>query len=124
MKAENLFIKNGYVCFRQQSKLGFDIFWTLRNTGWAAYAGEDWPLIEKNVDPFTLFIPLCKTGSFRLPRYHDLRDAERCMIRRTPVSEIDVMVHDLKSEEASDINNRGKEAQIEYLLGQIPIKEE
>ncbi len=31
--------------------------------------------------------------------------------------ELDEIVHDLKSEEAAEINNQGKEAQIEYILG-------
>jgi hypothetical protein len=31
--------------------------------------------------------------------------------------ELDEIVHDLKSEEAAEINNRGKDAQIEYILG-------
>jgi ribosomal protein L29 len=31
--------------------------------------------------------------------------------------ELDEIVHDLKAEEAAEINNRGKEAQIEYILG-------
>jgi hypothetical protein len=30
--------------------------------------------------------------------------------------ELDEIVHDLKSEEAAEINNQGKEAQIEYIL--------
>jgi predicted house-cleaning noncanonical NTP pyrophosphatase (MazG superfamily) len=30
--------------------------------------------------------------------------------------ELDEIVHDLKAEEAADINNRGKEAQIDYIL--------
>lgn len=33
------------------------------------------------------------------------------------VEELDEMVHDLKGEEAAAINNAGKEAQIEYILG-------
>ena len=31
--------------------------------------------------------------------------------------DLDEIVHDLKSQEASDINNAGKEAQIEYITG-------
>ncbi len=31
--------------------------------------------------------------------------------------ELDEIVHDLKAEEAAGINNQGKEAQIEYILG-------
>jgi len=31
--------------------------------------------------------------------------------------ELDEIVHDLKAEEAAEINNQGKEAQIEYILG-------
>ena len=31
--------------------------------------------------------------------------------------ELDEIVHDLNSEEAAEINNQGKEAQIEYILG-------
>ena len=30
--------------------------------------------------------------------------------------ELDEIVHDLKAEEAAEINNQGKEAQIEYIL--------
>lgn len=31
--------------------------------------------------------------------------------------ELDEMVHDLKGEEAAEINNGGRDAQIKYLLG-------
>ncbi len=31
--------------------------------------------------------------------------------------ELDEIVHDLKAEEAAEINNQGKEAQIECILG-------
>ncbi len=30
--------------------------------------------------------------------------------------ELDEIVHDLKAEEAAEINNQGKEAQVEYIL--------
>ena len=36
--------------------------------------------------------------------------------KATP-EELDEWVHDVKSKEASGINNQGKEAQINYLLG-------
>ena len=32
--------------------------------------------------------------------------------------DLDELVHDLKAEEASGINNAGREAQIEYILGE------
>ncbi len=32
--------------------------------------------------------------------------------------DLDELVHDLKAEEASVINNAGREAQIEYILGE------
>ena len=32
-------------------------------------------------------------------------------------AELDEMVHDLKAQEAAEINNQGKEAQISYILG-------
>jgi len=32
--------------------------------------------------------------------------------------ELDEMVHDLKSKEAAEINNGGKDAQINYILGE------
>ena len=38
--------------------------------------------------------------------------------------QLDEIVHDLKSTEAADINNRGRNAQIEYIIGQPPIDEQ
>jgi hypothetical protein len=32
--------------------------------------------------------------------------------------DLDELVHDLKSEEAAAINNRGREAQVAYILGE------
>ena len=37
-------------------------------------------------------------------------------LEKATQEELDELVHDMKSEEAADINNRGKEAQINYLL--------
>ena len=34
------------------------------------------------------------------------------------IEDLDELVHDLKAEEASVINNAGREAQIEYILGE------
>ena len=31
--------------------------------------------------------------------------------------ELDEIVHDIKGQEAAEINNQGKEAQIDYLMG-------
>ncbi len=33
--------------------------------------------------------------------------------------ELDEMVHDLKAQEAAEVNNQGREAQISYILGDL-----
>jgi ribosomal protein L29 len=43
-------------------------------------------------------------------------DYTREQLEAMTEEELDETVHDLKSEEAAEINNRGKEAQIEYIL--------
>jgi ribosomal protein L29 len=44
-------------------------------------------------------------------------DYTREQLEQMSEEELDEIVHDLKSEEAAEINNQGKEAQIEYILG-------
>ncbi len=44
-------------------------------------------------------------------------DYTREQLKGMTEEELDEIVHDLKSEEAAEINNQGKEAQIEYILG-------
>jgi Glu-tRNA(Gln) amidotransferase subunit E-like FAD-binding protein len=43
-------------------------------------------------------------------------DYTREQLEAMTEEELDEIVHDLKSEEAAEINNRGKEAQIQYIL--------
>ena len=44
-------------------------------------------------------------------------DYIREQLEKMTEEELDEIVHDLKSEEAAEINNQGREAQIEYILG-------
>ena len=44
-------------------------------------------------------------------------DYTREQLEQMTEEELNEIVHDLKSEEAAEINNRGKDAQIEYILG-------
>lgn len=44
-------------------------------------------------------------------------DYTREQLEQMPEEALDEIVHDLKSEEAAEINNQGKETQIEYILG-------
>lgn len=44
-------------------------------------------------------------------------DYTREQLEAMTEEELDEIVHDLKSEEAAEINNQGKEGQIEYILG-------
>lgn len=39
-------------------------------------------------------------------------------LMQLPQEELEEMVHDLKGEEAAEINNQGKDAQVAYLLGE------
>jgi hypothetical protein len=43
-------------------------------------------------------------------------DYTREQLEAMTEEELDEIVHDLKSEEAAEINNRGKDPQIEYIL--------
>ncbi len=43
-------------------------------------------------------------------------DYTREQLEAMTEGELDEIVHDLKSEEAAEINNQGKDAQIEYIL--------
>jgi ribosomal protein L29 len=43
-------------------------------------------------------------------------DYTREQLEAMSEEELDEIVHDLKIEEAAEINNRGKEAQIQYIL--------
>jgi hypothetical protein len=40
-------------------------------------------------------------------------------LKAMSIEELDELVHDFKGNEAADINNSGKEAQINYILGEI-----
>jgi ribosomal protein L29 len=42
-------------------------------------------------------------------------DYSREQLEAMTEEELDEIVHDLKAEEAAEINNRGKEAQIQYI---------
>ena len=42
---------------------------------------------------------------------------DRAELEQKTQEELDDLVHDAKGEEAAEINNQGKEAQIDYLLG-------
>ncbi len=44
-------------------------------------------------------------------------DYSREQLEAMTEEELDEIVHDLKAEEAAEINNQGKEAQIDYILG-------
>jgi hypothetical protein len=44
-------------------------------------------------------------------------DYTREQLEAMTEEDLDEIVHDLKAEEAAEINNRGKEAQIEYIMG-------
>ncbi|MGO9621598.1 MAG: hypothetical protein ACLPT6_09355 [Desulfobaccales bacterium] len=44
-------------------------------------------------------------------------DYTRERLEQMSEEELDEIVHDLKAEEAAEINNRGKEAQIDYIMG-------
>ncbi len=44
-------------------------------------------------------------------------DYTREQLEAMTEEELDEIVHDLKAEEAAEINNQGKEAQIDYILG-------
>jgi ribosomal protein L29 len=44
-------------------------------------------------------------------------DYTREQLEAMTEEELDEIVHDLKAEEAAEINNQGKEAQITYILG-------
>ena len=44
-------------------------------------------------------------------------DYTRERLEQMGEEELDEIVHDLKGEEAAEINNRGKDAQIEYIMG-------
>jgi ribosomal protein L29 len=43
-------------------------------------------------------------------------DYTREQLEAMTEEELDEIVHDLKAEEAAEINNRGKDAQVEYIL--------
>jgi len=43
-------------------------------------------------------------------------DYSREQLEAMTEEELDEIVHDLKAEEAAEINNQGKEAQIDYIL--------
>jgi ribosomal protein L29 len=43
-------------------------------------------------------------------------DYTREQLEAMTEEELDEIVHDLKAEEAAEINNQGKEAQIDYIL--------
>jgi ribosomal protein L29 len=43
-------------------------------------------------------------------------DYTREQLEAMSEEELDEIVHDLKSEEAAEINNQGKDAQIQYIL--------
>ncbi|MFZ5451488.1 MAG: hypothetical protein ACOZF2_06415 [Thermodesulfobacteriota bacterium] len=43
-------------------------------------------------------------------------DYTREQLEAMTEEELDEIVHDLKAEEAAEINNHGKDAQIEYIL--------
>jgi len=43
-------------------------------------------------------------------------DYTREQLEAMTEAELDEIVHDLKGQEAAEINNRGKDAQIEYIL--------
>ena len=43
---------------------------------------------------------------------------DRTAMLALPEEELDEMVHDLKGQEAAEINNQGKEAQVAYILGE------
>ncbi len=44
-------------------------------------------------------------------------DYSREQLEAMTEEELDEIVHDLKAEEAAEINNQGKDAQIDYILG-------
>jgi hypothetical protein len=44
-------------------------------------------------------------------------DYTREQLEAMTEEELDEIVHDLKGEEAAEINNQGKDAQIEYIMG-------
>jgi ribosomal protein L29 len=44
-------------------------------------------------------------------------DYTREQLEAMTEEELDEIVHDLKAEEAAEINNRGKEAQVECIVG-------
>jgi hypothetical protein len=44
-------------------------------------------------------------------------DYTRDQLEAMTEEDLDEIVHDLKGEEAAEINNRGKDAQIEYIMG-------
>ncbi len=44
-------------------------------------------------------------------------DYSREQLEAMTEEELDEIVHDLKAAEAAEINNQGKEAQIDYILG-------
>ncbi|MEW6657405.1 MAG: hypothetical protein AB1424_01965 [Thermodesulfobacteriota bacterium] len=43
---------------------------------------------------------------------------DRTALLSLPEEDLDEMVHDLKGQEAAEINNQGKEAQVAYILGE------
>jgi hypothetical protein len=43
---------------------------------------------------------------------------ERAELTQMSEEELDELVHDLKGEEAAEINNSGRDAQIAYILGE------
>lgn len=54
---------------------------------------------------------------------HDLKSGEASEINNLSSEDQDEMVHDTKSGEASEINNGGKEAQISFLLDVLGEKD-
>lgn len=46
-----------------------------------------------------------------------LPDEDKAALLAATTEQLDEMVHELKSQEAADINNKGRDWQIAYLLG-------